>query len=285
MSVLLAYPHEHIEGRPVGDFITAVWDLGADWPRERQGPDPCDVQAAAGFMAVQLPEWCLALSEEAVLAAALANQARNAERGLGLVPAIAATDRIVQRETLPRELSPRWRPLCDGVDGMPAKLVVKAGCSTSGLGVEIVEHASDIGRAVRLIQRRAVGCLARLRQIREPHFLLEEYVEGFSFEVSGYSRDDVECVFRPLQQRWTEDGRIAEYIPHERPPSGLVDAAIRAVRALHLRWCGWCVELKGHPWRVIEVNARLGEDAGSYARKVSPGGCPVRAMCEALMGA
>lgn len=289
IKVLLAYPHEHVERRPYdlnGTFI-CVGDDDLDWSEYFIGPDPSHVSGAAKRLCEFSPTLIIPLSEEAVLACGRASTHLELNAGISMREALRCTDRREQRSWLEQTgLNPRWWTYGRSPFPSDIKLVAKAPASTLSRGVQILEPNVEhdyvaIARDVYNGARKEVSRLVLAGYIPPYPMILEEYLLGPQYEVCGISTDDVVFCFRPLRHHWDEEERcIVEYEPidHDDTALELVEAAIKAVNAIGLTWCGWCVEIRGPPWRIIEVNARLGEDDKDYNQALDPEMNPVERL-------
>lgn len=140
----------------------------------------------------------------------------------------------------------------DGVDDAVAR--VRAGLGVSHDVTRLVEYAELAGLDV--------GCDPRKT------FLVERYFDGAPLETDGLVLGGTACVFGVIEQTLTPPPRfyVESYrLPAERPPEVLraVEAVSRAaLTASAVDSAGFSIELraKGEDVRVIEVNARLGED-------------------------
>lgn len=198
------------------------------------------------------------LAEEAVLPVGVATH----PLALSVEAALASSSRFTQRTALPVELSPRWS-LSPWPDA--GTLVVKAAASQEGVGVMVIDDVQDATAAARRVRLGAAEELAWLAAIptASTDTVFEEHLDGPQFEVSGVVGEPGVCImWDALQQRWS-GGRILEYLPAPADRQReLVNVAEEAVVSLGLAWCGFCVEIR--QGKVVEVNARLGEDELGY---------------------
>lgn len=284
-SILLP-PPDAAAVKPGVKTLVGIKSQLEQWPGAALEPNACNeivtttdaiVACAAGSGRI------VPLVEKTVLACALASQKLGLRDSFGLDAALCGTDRLRQRTALENTgLNPRW--FVDDSGDLYFPFVAKKPASARSAGVSIVYGREEFekflgGSELNCHEERLYvsGYPPRYR------FLAEEFIEGESWEVSGISREAAAHVFPPLQQIWTEsNGRIIEY-RLVAPPAGLVDAAMLAAERCGMRWCAWCIELKGHAnrWKVIEVNARLGEDGKNYYRLL--GGSEIaNKLCEIL---
>lgn len=218
-------------------------------------------------------------SEESVLCAGLANTELGLP-GVSLVTAIACTDRLTQRQFLHssklERLNPQWCRLVKGeyeefIKGTP-ELVVKAPISTLSRGVAIARNSDNLLYIDKQLRRRCYDLIAKLNRVMSPSCsLVEEFIYGDSIEVSGVVGRDgkIKHRFRPLHQRWV-DNRITQYSLVLDLADELCHYATDIVKAFEMRSCGYSIEFKGPPWKVIEVHCRIGEDGGDYEELISP---------------
>lgn len=222
------------------------------------------------------------LTEKVVLASALASAKLGLKESLGLDAAINGSDRLKQRLTLePTGLNPRW--FVDQIGDLKFPLIMKKPTSARSRGVKFVTNPEEIKK---FLENGPGAGEERLQISGYPptyKFVAEEFIEGESWEVNGICRKKTIHIFPPLKQIWSAPAeKITEY-RQEKPPAGLVDSAIKAVEACGLKWCTWCVELKGYEnrWKVVEVNSRLGEDGRGYY-KLLGGSNIANKICELL---
>jgi len=154
-------------------------------------------------------------------------------------------------------------------------LVLKPIASTLGRLVMRVDSAAQIAERVRVLQvglrdapdvRRcaAFAALAGFDLDCDPHrdFLVEDFAAGAPFETDGLVFGErVDCF--GATELIVTDGAQGFYIegylfPVPRPD--LEALTLRAIRAVGLSDAGFSIEFRGD--RVIEINARLGEDEG-----------------------
>lgn len=157
--------------------------------------------------------------------------------------------------------------------GFRCPVVLKPVASTRGRLVRKVEAPSELEAAVAELQARLPNALDILRCQNfadlmsfdmdcDPtrQFLVEEFAEGRPRETDGLIFGDrIDC-FGTTEQ--VVGGAPNFYIEGYKFPvdGGLEAITERAVRALELRDTGFSIEFRGDT--VIEVNGRLGEDAG-----------------------
>ena len=269
-----------------------------DWPSPIHEPGGCqDVLKTGDKLLEMIKEkpvgLIVPLVEKVVLACGLAVDGSGSRvRGNSFKTAIICTDRLSQRRALektglnPEYLIYRDRGILDELKTFNFPVVLKKPASARSEGVRIVYDREDLENLWKSdFDRLVTRQMNRLYQIGfrpDYDFLIEEFIEGEAWEVDGVSREKAAFVFRPLKQIWVP-GFITEYQALT-PPPGLIDAAIKAVEACGIKWSGWCVELKGsaNNWKVIEVNARLGEDDKNFDNLISPDCYPVEKLCEVL---
>ncbi len=171
--------------------------------------------------------------------------------------------------------------------GLERPLVVKAPISCLNSGVRIVTNQSQKSIAQAMAQvyeerfwldRYEWAMGERLGY----QWMFEDYAYGEQYEVNGFNAFDPldpVRVFHPIKQHWrviegeptvvsplkTLNGdlnqcEIARYsrVDDASLAMCLRNIALKAVVTLGITWSGWCVEIKGPPWKVIEVNGRLG---------------------------
>lgn len=182
------------------------------------------------------------LTEEWVLACAFHNRLR--PDGLRLHSALCAVDRLMQRTELPRHLNPSWDVL-GGIE----PLVIKARASTMSDGVTFTTGP-------------AVTRLAAVTELGPGSMLIEQDLPGPQFEINAIVgwMGDVIHTFPALEQEWSANRR--EIVRYRRAAKIDHDLGVhildQAIAALGLAGCG--VNLEYRAGRVIEVQARLGED-------------------------
>jgi hypothetical protein len=205
------------------------------------------------------------LVEDAVLRVAAMN---GRTRHVSLPAAINCSSRLALRVALATTgLNPEWWPFHFGGAAKPR--VLKAPSSALGSGVR---HFRE--RIEEVAQLEAVA--PELAQFG----VVEELVEGAQYEGDGFVLGGKVTFFHPLAQSW-RDERIVAYRRCD-PPAGFHEAVGRALRAAGVDDAPFCAELRyqGRRWVLIELHARLGEDAG-LARKMWPSG-PLRAIERAV---
>lgn len=190
-------------------------------------------------------EYVMPLTEEAVLPVAFGDWGDG--KRLSPEAALCCTSRYAQRMALKGTgLNPQWQigPVWDD-------MVLKAPASAMNSGVWHLHPTWESQRLAEYapnLSRRSV---------------VEQYMDGPQYQVDGFVLDGRDFVAVPIQQTWHGE-YIAEYrsVKGEELPKVLQDAAIRAVRAVRLDNCPFCVELRFHEGapRVVEINARFGED-------------------------
>lgn len=273
----------------------------SEWPSPILGKDFCNdvletAETIIGFAKKSNIKTVVPLVEKVVLSCGLA-VSKTGLRGNNLETATICTDRLSQRRALKKTgLNPRWqvystneRPFIGRkwlASRRSGPVVLKKPASARSEGVRIAYNGEDLEKFLN--EKNFTRQTWRLRRVGfEPNydFLIEEFIEGENWEVDGVSREKVSCVFRPLKQTWTKTGEKIVKYEAVTPPLGLVEAAIKAVEACGIKWSGWCVELKGsaNNWKVIEVNARLGEDGGNFYNLLSPTIHPIEKLCQVLL--
>jgi hypothetical protein len=194
-------------------------------------------------------------------------------RGLSWEAASRTVDRFLLRRTLDCDLSPQHgvTPQWDYGEGWAQ--VCKARASCGGSGVVVFDDITDADAAA---ERAVLGAHDEISALEAAYSVLghasiphpevrvvyERFVDGPQYEVSGVVAEpgDVE-IWAPLKQRWV-GGKILGYERSEGWDERLRAEAARAVANLGLSWCGFCVEVR--QGKVIEVNARLGDDGLGY---------------------
>jgi hypothetical protein len=137
-------------------------------------------------------------------------------------------------------------------------------------GVAFANQFDDLQRIEQQLRRRTYDLIAKLNRVNKKSLaILEEKVDGDSIEVSGIAdRNGKVCHwFRQLAQEWV-DNRIKQYRPVFE--TELNQYARQIVEAFQIKTCGFNIEFKGPPWKVMEVHCRLGEDGGNYEQLLSP---------------
>ncbi len=283
MKLGLCFPHEYIEERPVGDdLVTIEWCEGSGWPNTIIGPDPTDIEFTSEWLSDQAVDALYPMSEEATIVCARAAEMNPAIRALPMKAALSCAYRHRLRTGLETAgLNPPW---CE--EGMPPPFsppwVIKAPASALSLGVEIAGGplsgealAESFGRA----RRKAYIHISRLKQAlggEQPIGIVEQYVVGEQYCVSGIYRDKHALAYAPLRQIWDDRQRfIFEYEPVMNPDLSqeLVEVGATAAEALGMQWCAYNFEVRGEPghFKVIDAHARLGEDDGNYGELMGLG--------------
>jgi len=226
------------------------------WPRQ---PEPI-------WAAVAMP-----LTEASVLKTAFDPQYSHLRR-LSKSAALACTSRLAQRVALASTgFNPHWEP-CPWRPG-----VVKAPVSVENLGVGYL-RANWYTRN-----------LARYAPELKGMGVVEEWVEGEAWEQDGYIVNGRISWFWPLQQFWTPSRtKIRKYKRAAKfsGPSELRDATSEVVRTLGLSDSCFCTEwrLTKRGWKLIEIQARLGQDDGLPELMIDSGD-PLRAVEQAVCDA
>lgn len=197
------------------------------------------------------PEFLFPLVEESVLEVAFSDSPL---RKLSRAAAIACTSRLAQRVLIELhypELNPWWEPW----RYRPA--VVKAPASTQNEGVRFFTQQIEM---VDLLERYAPG-FAHCGVVEQP-------LEGDAYEIDGvvFGQDHF-YFFNPLRQTWAGDA-IAHYgrVDDDDIVAQLRHVAMRVIQAVGLHDCPFCCEFRliGNLWKLIEVQARIGEDRREY---------------------
>lgn len=187
---------------------------------------------------------------------------------LSLAQAITCVSRPIQRAALPKKYNPKW-----GVPGdLKGKQVVKACASTLNSGVKIIPNESVLPDVLPTIEKGAISEINRLKRVGgyKP-VLVEEYLEGPAFEIDGVCGPrGLEICFNGLQQTWQGEKIIKYEIVARSIQVELEEVAAEITHTLGLRRCGFSIELRSNPWKVIEINGRVGEDGGDYYSLLSP---------------
>ena len=270
----------------------------ADWPSPTLEMGRCnDVLKTSEKILAMIQERpvkiVVPLVEKVVLACAMVVD-KTGLRGNSLETAIICTDRLSQRKALENTgLNPKWTIYSSIHDreyfSKKFPVVLKKPASARSEGVKIAYNQNNLTNLLKLnfnnIVTRQMNRLYQVGFKPDYDFIIEEFIEGENWEVDGISREKVAHIFRPLKQIWSKSGeKIVEYQALN-PPLALINSAIKAIEACGIKWSGWCVELKGRAnnWKVIEVNARLGEDDKSFYHLLSPETYPVEKLCQTLL--
>ena len=212
------------------------------------------------------------LYEADVLPVAVATEVYGV-RGLSWKAVSHTVDRFLLRRTLDGDLSPQYGEAPQWDCGDPWRQVCKARASCCGSGVVAFDEIDDADAAA---ERAVLGAHDEISSLEAAYSILgrpslrypdvrvvyERFIDGPQYEVSGVVAEpgDVE-IWEPLKQRWS-GGKILGYERSEGWDENLRAVAARAVANLGLSWCGFCVEVR--QGKVIEVNARLGDDGLGY---------------------
>lgn len=271
MTTLFCYPFDYGDGIVPVSFNPEIhiFDDGEwpDHPNTHKAP-PWDTDAleiAGGIIEVAKrinADLIVPISEDAVLPCGAATTALNLNRGINFEIAKRCVDRKLQREALPEDLNPKWVVNKD----LDYPFVRKEPKSSANSGVTIIWDHDFVTEAVVNQQRKpnlldsAIGGYS---------YISEEYIDARQYEVSGciYKNGTVE-LNNILLQRWLLPrlAIISDYVVLSKEPDGIVDTVIRAIKSLGLNNCLFCVELRGPPWKIIEVNGRSGEEPQIYKR-------------------
>ena len=193
-------------------------------------------------------------------------------RRLSTTAALACTSRLAQRVALASTgFNPKWQP-CPWQSG-----VVKAPASVQNEGVGYL-RANWYTRNLRRYAPELAGM-----------GVVEEWLEGEAWEQDGYIVNDRIGWFWPLKQFWIRhQTKIRKY---ERArsfagPPGLRDSTEEVVRTLGLSDSCFCTEwrLTKRGWKLIEIQARLGQDDG-LAELMIDSGDPLRVVEQAACDA
>lgn len=253
-------------GEPWNCDVDRLLSLARVLPEPLPGGDEDDPIEGA-FMLREIAEYSVAipLTEEWVLACALHN--RFGPDGLRVRAAKAAVDRGVQRETLPEHLNPRWEIIAPNTP-----MVVKTRASVMNSGV-----ALPVGSALKRLS--AVTHSSLLSSL-----IIEEYVPGPQYEVNavvGWSGELLH-VFPPTEHTWEPSGtKIKSYEPAPGMAGIARELLDECVHALGLSACG--VNLEWRQDKVIEVQARLGEDPRPEYNRTWYDGDPSAKLIELLL--
>ena len=189
-------------------------------------------------------EFLMPLVEESVLDAA---QSLFDGRRLSLTAAVNCTSRLALRVALSTtDLNPAWQPFV----WQPG--VVKAPASCLNLGVRFLPENEYIDR-LRGAAPALAGC-----------GVVESLITGEAWELDGWIKRGRIGFFHPLRQEWNDGGDKILGYRRDAPHSGLFEAVQIAVAAAGLNDSAFCAEMRrsADGWKLIELNARLGEDAG-----------------------
>ena len=245
-----------------GEDVTVLGSHAAGWPGglecedlesgvEYPGEDHAISVSKKLTSMVNEGDLIVPMTEEAVLVTACAIRDSDA-KGLSMSSALACTDRMTQRSYLDYVgLNPKWS--LQGIENP----VLKAPYSVKNKGVSF-NGENVLGNVQPFLQR-----IQTLTGRKLGYLLKEERLVGDHYEVNGInagSTDPIE-LFDPIKQTWSGD-KITQYDKVE--DLGLVrelaKVAVCTVSALGINWAGWCVEIMGPPFRVVEAHARLGWD-------------------------
>jgi len=194
------------------------------------------------------PKFLMPLTERSVLEVATTC---TSARELPLKAALNCTSRLALRVALAAtNLNPKWHPFEWG-----GPSVIKAPASSANLGVAFLPPTEYIDYL-----QAAAPDLARFG-------VVEERVEGPQYELDGFVVRGEVSPFCPLLQHWNEDGdKILGYERKEPPGREWFDACLAAIHAVGITDAPFCIELRYDMrrgvWKIIEINARLGEDPG-----------------------
>ncbi|HME06064.1 MAG TPA: hypothetical protein VKG25_03405 [Bryobacteraceae bacterium] len=223
------------------------------WPR----------QPKADWAVVAMP-----LTEACVLRTAF-DPSYNAYRRLSRTAALGATSRLAQRVSLASTgFNPKWQP-CPWQSG-----VVKAPTSVENQGVGYLRanwYTRNLHRYAPELS--AIG-------------VVEEWLDGEAWEQDGYIVKGQCGWFWPLRQRWDSSStKIRKYQRAKTVlgPDDLREATAIAVRTIGLDDCCFCAEwrLTKKGWKLIEIQARLGQDEG-LAELLVDGGKPLQTVESAV---
>jgi hypothetical protein len=226
------------------------------WPRQ---PEPV-------WAAVAMP-----LTEASVLKTAFDPKYSHLRR-LSTKAALACTSRLAQRVALAGTgFNPRWQP-CPWQPG-----VVKAPVSVENLGVGYL-RANWYTRNLARYAPELAAC-----------GVVEEWLDGEAWEQDGFIVNARLGWFWPLKQYWMPNRtKIRKYQRAKTfaGPPELRDATSDVVRVLGLSDACFSSEwrLTKRGWKLIEIQARLGQDEGLPALLTDSGdplGVVERAVCDA----
>lgn len=274
--LIFAYPHTYVP--PIdGDYTTLDEEYGAGW-KNTFIVSPLQNPAAfyEDFIQQNIPHApVVPMTEEAVLASAYINTQLGLP-GLKLTPALNCVCRARQRAIIHNinpELNPKWVRADRLWSACKWKTcVVKAGASTLGHGVRRIVNTSSIRLTIQEAERAAYYELARAERVigQRPMAVIEEYIEGEQFEISGVvdSEGRITHWFNVLHQTW-DKGRIFQYErTHGSKQEELQELVTPVVKGFGLTTCGFNVEIRGN--KIIEIQPRLGEELGEYESLLSP---------------
>lgn len=208
------------------------------------------------------PTFVMPLIEEEVLSTAflLVNDdlsSKRTLRGLSVQAAINCTSRLAMRVALSvTRANPDWKPIEMPINRR-APLVVKAPASTMSDGVRVFSSTESTYN----LSRHAWD-LASIG-------VMEEYIPGEQWEIDGCAIGGRIMFFHALLQIWNKEGtKIIDYRRNTNPSPDMLSTARKAIRALGLNDCPFCLELRSinGQWIIIEAHARLGEDPGLPAK-------------------
>ncbi len=197
------------------------------------------------------PKFLFPLVEESVLEVAFSDSPL---RKLPKAAAIACTSRLAQRALIELhcpELNPWWEPW------RFRAAVVKAPASTQNEGVRFFTQRIEM---VDLLERYAPGFAHA--------GVVEQFLNGDAYEIDGVVfGPDHFYFFNALRQTWAGDA-IAHYggVDDHGITTQLRRVAQQVVQAVGLRDCPFCCEFRliGNLWKLVEVQARIGEDRREY---------------------
>lgn len=210
----------------------------------------------------------MALTEAMVLRTAFDPKFSHLRR-LSPAAALACSSRLAQRVALASTgFNPRWQP-CPWQPG-----VVKAPVSVENVGVGYLRA----NWYTRNLKRYAPELAAM--------GVVEEWVEGEAWELDGYVVNGRLGWFWSLQQHWSSDRKKIRRYKRAKSftgPSELRDATAEVVRTLGLTDSCFCSEwrLTKRGWKLIEIQARLGQDEG-LAELMVDSGDPLRVVEQAV---
>lgn len=275
MTVLFVYPPDHNDGPEPVTVVDSVHVLDDEQLKVEHLHKAPPRYSETLYIAETLETLAIDIKahlivpcfEDAVLPCGYVTTKLGLKKGIDLDAALRCVDRKLQRESLPDYLNPVWR--IDTTEGLKFPIVAKTPASAANSGVTFLEGPGNLPKKVN--KETSI-----LNSYYTPtyHHIFEEYYDAPQWEVNGviYGNNCIKY-FHPLRQVWNEQNTyITEYIP-ELPAKGLLSSTTEAIKALRLNSCTFGVELRGPPWKVIEVHARLGEELEShknYIKKMSP---------------
>lgn len=271
MPIYLAYPTEY-QQKP--SFPYKVLDYPPSFPRwgnEIFIPKYDDPEHVADYIVKEKsikPSVIIPLCEEGVLASGITSSRLNLKHGVLRDQAFICSNKLLQRMMLPKEFNPlRWfvhnenEPIT-----FEPPFVVKSTSSILGQGVRIVNNKYAIENAVKQIKKKAFKEITRFKNAGgQSSILIESFIGGDHYEVNGIAiNGKVKHFFNTLSHECKENKIINYQIADVKVRKELEPITRRIVNIFNLDYCGFCIEYKGPPWKVLEVHCRLGEDKPPY---------------------